>query len=139
MPFSNSLFQLKKLISQLLVLLYYLFKNFEILTRTFLNFHLLVAYNKVKGTLNKKPKLESLWRSVLVWTMPRGCYEAWCYLWKYWFSSNFVTIRSKLKKRSCRKSVYPKCYFVFLINWKTKFKTLYLDFAFTLIKKTKFK
>ena len=37
------------------------------------------------------------------------------------------------------KSVYPKCHFVFLINWKTKFKILYLDFAFTLINKTKFK
>ena len=32
-------------------------------------------------------------------------------------------------------SVYPKCHFVFLINWKAKFKILYLDFAFASIKK----
>ena len=37
------------------------------------------------------------------------------------------------------KSVYPMCHFVFLINWKTEFKFLDLDFAFTSIKKTKFK
>ena len=29
--------------------------------------------------------------------------------------------------------------FMFLINWKTKFKILYLDFVFTSIRKTKFK
>ena len=34
-------------------------------------------------------------------------------------------------------SVYPKCHFMFLINWKTKFKILYLDFVFNL--KSKFK
>ena len=36
-------------------------------------------------------------------------------------------------------SMYPKCHFVFLINWKTKFKLLWLDFVFTSIWKTKFK
>ena len=41
-----------------------------------------------------------------------------------------------LEKIPSSKSVYPKCHFVFLINWKTKFKILYLDFAFTSIKKT---
>ena len=33
-------------------------------------------------------------------------------------------------------SVYPKCHLVFLINWKRKFKILYLDFVFTSITKT---
>ena len=36
-------------------------------------------------------------------------------------------------------SVYPKCHFVFLINWKTKFKILSLDLVFTSIWKTKFR
>ena len=36
-------------------------------------------------------------------------------------------------------SVYPKCHVVFLVNWKTKFKNLWLDFVFTLIWNTKFK
>ena len=37
--------------------------------------------------------------------------------------------------------MYPKCHFVFLINWKNlkKFKILYLDFVFTSIWETKFK
>ena len=36
-------------------------------------------------------------------------------------------------------SVYLKCHFVFLINWKTKFKILYLEFVFTTPWKKKFR
>ena len=35
--------------------------------------------------------------------------------------------------------MYPKSHFVFQINWKAKFKILYLDIVFTSIRKTKFK
>ena len=60
------------------------------------------------------------------------------------FDDLFQTLRAKLKylllSYTCIKimqSVHPKCCFMFLMDWKTKFKNLWLDFVFTSIWKTK--
>ena len=82
--------------------------------------------------------------------------QAWTSLYTYW-NQLLVVYRDVVTKMlaavyvvtwlfreqslyPCKvKPVYPKFHFVFLINWKTKFKILHLDFVFTLIWKTKFK
>ena len=39
-----------------------------------------------------------------------------------------MTMRNDNIEALAEESLYPKCHFVFLLNWKTKAETLHLDF-----------